>query len=129
MVRQNHMRLVADQHAVTDVDAVSRQLVHFGEQRLGIDDDAVADDAGDAGMEDAGRDEAQDELGAVDIHRVAGVVSTLIPRDDGKVRRQQIDDLPFAFIAPLSAENRKIHIERTKILPSDDSTGRFVPDN
>jgi hypothetical protein len=37
-------------------------------------------------------------------------VSTLKPRDDGKVRRQKVDDLPFAFIAPLSAENRKIHV-------------------
>ena len=52
VIRQNQVRLVADQHAVADVDAVPRQLVDLGEQRLRIDDDAVADDAGDAG--DAG---------------------------------------------------------------------------
>ena len=58
-------------------------------------------------MQDAGRDEAQDELGAVDVHGVTGVVSTLIARDDGKMRRQKIDDLAFAFIAPLRAEHAR----------------------
>ena len=102
-------------NAVADVDAVPRQLVDLGEQRLRIDDDAVADDAGDAGMQDAGRNQAQDELRAVDVDRVAGVVSALIARDDRKVRRQQIDDLAFAFIAPLRAEHGEIH-KRSKIL-------------
>ena len=95
---------------VADVDAVPRQLVDLGEQRLRIDDDAVADDAGDAGMQDAGRNQAQHELRAVDVDGVAGVVSALIPRDDREMRRQQIDDLAFAFVAPLRAEHREIHI-------------------
>ena len=61
-----------------------RQLVDLGEQRLRIDDHAVADDAGDAGMQDAGRNQPQDELLAVDVDGVPGVVSALIPRDDAK---------------------------------------------
>ena len=87
------------------------ELIYFCEQRLRIDDDAVADDARDAGMQDAGRNQTQDELPAVDVHRVAGVVSALIAGDDRKVRREQVDDLAFAFIAPLRAENREVHIE------------------
>jgi hypothetical protein len=83
---------------------VSRQLVHFGEQRLRIDDDPIADDAGDARMKDAGRNEPEDELRAADVDGMAGVVSALVTRDKGKMRRQQIDDLAFAFIAPLRAE-------------------------
>ncbi len=43
------------------------------------------------------------------IHRVAGVVPALIARDDGKVRRQQIDDLAFAFISPLRTEYSDVH--------------------
>ena len=136
VIRQDQVRLVADQQPVADVDADPRQLVDFGEQRLRIDDDAVADDAGDAGMQDAGRDQVQDELLAVDVHRVAGVVAALIPRDDGKVRRQQVDDLAFAFIAPLRAENGRFivvvvsrdsqsvrHVtEAVRYLTHDDST-------
>ena len=45
-----------------DVDAEPRQFVELGEQRLRIDDDAVADDADDAGVQDAGRNQVQDEL-------------------------------------------------------------------
>jgi len=99
------MRFVTDQDAVANVDTIPRQLVHLGEQRVWIDDDAVADYAGDARMQDARRDEAKNEFGEVDVHGVAGVVPTLIPRDDGKVRRQKIDNLPFAFITPLSAKD------------------------
>jgi hypothetical protein len=40
---------------------------------------------------------------------MAGVVPTLISRDDAKSRSQEIDNLPLAFIAPLRAEHRKIH--------------------
>ena len=40
------------------------ELVDLLEQRLRIDDHAVADDAGDAGMQDARRDQVQDELRA-----------------------------------------------------------------
>ena len=85
------------------------ELVDLGEQRLRIDHDAVADDAGDAGMQDAGRDQPQHELRAVDIHRVPGVVAALIARDDVEARRQQVDDLAFAFVAPLRAEHCEIH--------------------
>src|SRR5438067_439718 len=61
------------------------------------------------GMQDAGRDQPQNELLARHIHRVAGVVPALIPCHDREVRRQQIDDLSLAFVAPLSTENGQVH--------------------
>ena len=81
------------------------QLVDLREQRLRIDDDAVADDADDAVVQDAGRDQVQDELLAADVDRVAGVVAALIARHDREARRQQVDDLALAFVAPLGAEH------------------------
>ena len=48
VIRQDQVRLVADEQPVADVDAGRGQLVDLGEQRLRIDHDAVADDAGDA---------------------------------------------------------------------------------
>ena len=66
----------------SDVDAQLRQLVDLVEQRLRVDDDAVADDAGDARMQDAGRDQVQDELLPVDVDGVPRVVAALIARDD-----------------------------------------------
>ena len=105
MIGQDQVRLVADQHPVADVDPVPRQLVDLGEQRLRIDDDAVADDAGDAGVQDAGRNETQDELRAVHVDRVTGVVPSLIAADDREMRREEIDDLALALIAPLRAQH------------------------
>ena len=93
-----------------------------------IDDETVADDAGDPGMKDAGRDQTQDELRAVDVDGMAGVVSALIPRDDREMWRQQIDDFAFAFIAPLRAEHCQVH-NRTTILPANDFSTRARAEN
>jgi hypothetical protein len=35
-----------------------------------------------------------------------GIVAALIPRDDRETRREQINDFPFSFIAPLRTEYR-----------------------
>ena len=82
------------------------QLVDLGEQRLRIDDDAVADDAGDAVVQDARRDQVQHELLAVDVDRVAGVVPALVAGDDEKcgVSRSTILPLPSSpHCAPSTA--------------------------
>ena len=105
VVRQDEMGLVAHEQAVADVDAGLRQLVDLGKERLGIDDDAVADDAGDAGVQDARREQAQDELASVRVDGMAGVVPALIAGDDRKIWRQQIDDLALAFVSPLRSEH------------------------
>src|SRR5262249_13834722 len=81
----------------------------LGEQRLRIDDHAVADDAGDAGEEDAGGHEPQDELRAVDVDGVPGVVAALVAGHDRELRRQQIDNLALAFVTPLRTEDCQIH--------------------
>ncbi len=104
VVRQDQMSFVAHDQSIADLDAASRQLVDFGEEGLRVHHDAVTDDARDARMQDAGWDEPEHELRPVHVHGMPGVVPTLIPRDDVEVRRQQVDDLAFAFVAPLSAQ-------------------------
>jgi hypothetical protein len=61
-------------------------------------------------MKNAGGNQTEHKFGAVHKHRMAGVVSTLIPRDDCEVRRQQIDNFAFSFVAPLRAEDCEVHI-------------------
>ena len=51
----------------------------------------------------------QHELATAGKQRVARVVAALIAGHHGKMGRQQIDNLPFAFIAPLGAEHTHIH--------------------
>ena len=103
------MRLVADDEPVADVDAGGRQFVNLGKQGLRVHNQTIADDARNARVQDAGRQQAEHELPAVGVHRVSCVVAALIPRDDRKVRRQQVDDLALAFVTPLGAEYRNVH--------------------
>ena len=72
-----------------------------------------------------GRQQPQHELAAVGVHGVAGVVSALVARHDRKIRRQQIDDLALAFVAPLRAEHRDVH--KCSILPSTLAGTRVNP--
>ena len=109
MVRQDEMGLVADDQAIADGDAGALELVDLGEQRLRIDDHAVADDTGDALVQDAGRQQAQDELAARRVHGMTGVVASLVSGDDREVRRQEIDDLALAFVTPLCAQHGDVH--------------------
>ena len=66
---------------------------------------AVADQAQRVVAQDAGRDQVQDGLLAVDDQRVAGVVAALEAHDRADLLGQQVDDLALAFIAPLGTEN------------------------
>jgi hypothetical protein len=47
----------------------------------------------------------QHERLIANLHGVSSVVTALIARDDVEMFGQEIDDLAFAFIAPLSADN------------------------
>jgi hypothetical protein len=105
VVRQNDVSLLADEQVAVDIHAHPRKLVHLLEERLRIDDDTVADDAGDARMQNARRNQMQDELRPFHINGVSSVVPALVPRDSREMRRQHVDDLPLAFVAPLRAEH------------------------
>ena len=104
------MRLVADQQPVAYLDPLRRQRFDFGEQCVRIDHDPVADHTTHTGVEDAGGEQMQDELRVAHVHRMAGVVSALVARDDRHVRREQVDDLALAFVTPLRTDDRDIHV-------------------
>src|SRR4030095_9070633 len=50
----------------------------------------------------------QHELLSLHNNSVAGVMPTLIAGNDVELFSQQIDNLPFAFIAPLGANNHDV---------------------
>ncbi len=56
-------------------------------------------------MDDAGWNQVQDECAFADIDGVPRIMPALITRDDVEAFGQQIDDLAFALIAPLRADN------------------------
>jgi len=80
------------------------QHVDFFEECRQVDDDAVADHGSDVRVQDARRDELQGVLLTVDNDGVAGVVAALVTHDIGVLFGQQVDDLGFAFVAPLGSD-------------------------
>ncbi len=58
--------------------------------------------------QDAGRDEVQDVFLLADEDRVAGVVAALRADDDVRLLGQHVNDLAFAFVAPLGADQNCI---------------------
>ena len=55
MVGHDQVGVVADEQPAADGDAGRLELADLVHERHRVDDDAVADDAGDVGMEDARR--------------------------------------------------------------------------
>ena len=106
VVGHDQVRAVADlQQLVLREEAALPQLIDLGEEHGRIDDHAVADHAHFPGVQDAGRNQVQDRLVAIDDHGVAGIVAALVASDDVGVLGQKVDDLPLALIAPLRSDD------------------------
>ena len=109
MQRQDQRGVLGDAQIVRrHRDALRLQLVDLLEQRVRIDHDAVADDRQLAAAHDAGRQQRQFVGHAVDDQRMAGIVAALEADDDVGLLRQPVDDLAFAFVAPLGADHHHI---------------------
>src|SRR4051794_2608048 len=69
-----------------------------------VDDDAVADRADLARVEDPGGDQVELEGLTVADDRVAGVVAALKADHDVRLLGEQVGDLPLPLVAPLGAD-------------------------
>jgi hypothetical protein len=56
----------------------------------------------------AGGDQVQDRLFALDDQRVAGVIAALEADYDIGILGEEVDDLPFALVSPLSSDNSDV---------------------
>ncbi len=99
------MRPVRHVESPFDVDPVLHQLIDLGEERLGVEHDAVADGTADAGMQDARRDLVQDERIVADVDGVTGVRPTLVAHHPVGALGDDVDELPLPFVAPLGADD------------------------
>ncbi len=84
------------------------KILDLLEEGRGGDDEPVADDARLPGMQDPRGDEMEDDLAAVDIYGVPGVVAALVAGDDVEGGGQEVDDLALAFVSPLRSEDEQV---------------------
>ncbi len=89
-----------------EIDAKLAQVIHLAQQSTRINHHAIADDAGDAAVQDARWHQVERELPLAMHHPMARVAAALIARDILRAVGQLVDELALAFIAPLGAYNR-----------------------
>src|SRR5579872_1680108 len=115
MQGENERNILGDLEIVgRDFDALRANFLSFLHEMVRIKNDAVADDRQFAGTHDARRQEREFERLAVNHQSMAGVMPTLETHHDIGGNGKPIDDLAFALVAPLGADNH--HIGHTESL-------------
>ncbi len=108
MQRQDQRGVLGDlQHLRRDGDAQALDAGDLVHQRPGIDHHAIADNGHFTAHDARGQQRQLVDL-AVDHQRMAGIVAALETHHHIGALGQPIDDLAFAFIAPLGADHRYI---------------------
>src|SRR5205814_116349 len=109
VVAHDHVRPLADDQ-VRGIDSSLFELADLFQKDDRVDDHAVADDAGAVRVEDARRDELELELAVLGDDGVAGVVAALGADDHVGLGGEVVDDLAFALVAPLAADQDDDHV-------------------
>ena len=112
MVWQDDRAGLADTHSTARINATFRQHIEFFEQCAGRQHHTVTDQTADILTQDAGRDQMQDGLFTLDNQGVTSIVATLKAHHRVGLVGQQIDNLAFALIAPLGANDNYVLAHR-----------------
>ena len=104
MIGKDQVRRLAEEEVAVNPDAELAQPLDFLDEAHGVNHHAVADDADLVLAQNAGGDQVQDVFLPFDVDRVAGVVAALRADHHVRLLGQHVNDLAFAFIAPLGAD-------------------------
>ena len=102
---QNQRTCRREAKPLRDGDASPDELVHLLHERFERDDYTVTDGANHTVTQNAGRDQMQDRLAAIDNERMTRVVAALKPNDGLRALGEHIDNGALAFVAPLSPDH------------------------
>ena len=110
VIRGDDVRAFAHQQSGA-VHATAFKAVDLLEQHFRIDDDAVADDRGGVGADDAGRQQMQRIRFVADHHSMASVIAAVEAGHVVDLRADQIRCLAFALVSPLGTDqNNSRHV-------------------
>ncbi len=121
--RQREMGAVRNVELALVLHAPARQRVQLGEERLGIEHHAVADDA-DRALEDAGGDLVQHELACARVDGVAGVSAALVAHDEVGALGEHVDHFALTLVTPLGAHDDNTVSLRSEQAPSNKKAPR-----
>src|SRR5581483_194347 len=124
VIGKNHVGTIAYEEIAVHLHPGLSQSANFFQEGHGIKHDAITDHTTAARTENATRHELQNEFLAVDDDGMPGIVSAGITRDYGELFREDVDNFPFAFIAPLGAYDDR-SLTFPQITLQDNRIGRF----
>ena len=101
----------------------AEEFIDLRKQDRGVEHDAIADEAHHARPKDADGEQMRRVFLVPDAHGMPGVGPAAIADDDVGVLGEEIDDLSFAFIAPLQADDAGISFKFTHGSFSKGGTG------
>ena len=105
VIRKNYLGTIRDEQLPIDRKTSILELLDLGKKRHGVKDYTVAYDAPALGPEHTAGYKLQNELLAFDNDRMACIVAAGVPRNNTEALRKHVDDLAFALVAPLGAED------------------------
>jgi hypothetical protein len=82
--------------------------VGFFNQSEWIQNHAAADNTLHIGMKNSRRNQMKHVAAIANVNGVTGIMAALVPRDAVVLRRKDIDDLSFSFVAPLNANDCEV---------------------
>jgi hypothetical protein len=104
MPRENELGLARDGQFGTR-NTSRFKTINFGEESWHINHNTVANDWCDMLIKNPRRNELQGVLLSTNNNRVASIVPTLVASDHRILSGKKVDDLGFAFIAPLGSDD------------------------
>ncbi len=108
MPLHNHVCAITDEETSVRIDAIATQHFNLFEQIKGIHHHAITDDTLLPRVQDAGRDQMKNIFLPFCDDRVAGVASSLVTDNDIRLRGQDVNNLSFSFISPLSTHQNGV---------------------
>ena len=105
MVRHDNGAGWRDPQTRAHIHAFLLQLLDFLPQGLQRQHHSIANQALNAGLQYACRDQVEDRFFAIDDQRVAGIVPALETDNGVCVTTQEIDDFALTLVSPLGAQN------------------------
>jgi hypothetical protein len=105
VIRQSDVGFIANKEPTAEINVPLLEMLDFVNNRSGINHHPGPDDTAGASMEHPGRDLMKDVFLLIDYDRVSGVRSTLTANHHVHLGGQEVDNLAFALIAPLHAND------------------------
>src|SRR5258708_6135389 len=105
MVRQNYMSAVGNKEIAIHFHAGVTQHSNFFQESQRIEHHPVANHGATASAQHSARNQLENKFLALDNDGMAGVVSSGVTGNNGKVLGKDVNDFAFAFIAPLGTHN------------------------